>query len=73
MLTRYRGTWSGHFGTKSPVKEISDVFMIILDSKAILSAAKLPHDAAPSTATDLQHLWKRDGGCFVCLERHADA
>jgi hypothetical protein len=28
MLTRYRGTWSGRFGTKSPGKKFSDVMYL---------------------------------------------
>jgi hypothetical protein len=36
MLTRYRGTWSGHFGTKSLDKQISDVFLFDIQSQVPL-------------------------------------
>jgi hypothetical protein len=33
MLTRYPGTWTGHFGTLSLRKEISDV--VVADATAV--------------------------------------
>lgn len=40
-----------------------------------MSTANPPHDAAlpAAAAASSQLSWKRDGGCFICLERHANA